>query len=693
MRVVVCEQQQLPSEISNRTSSGLLHRHVTRVVTRGTVVEESLLAPRAHNFLAAIAFDPRGGSALVGIAWVDISTGYVATKLSSREALQGDLLLHPPAELVVPVDYAEGDVQVDTEELPPSGRTPPSLALKAALDAGGGSDSLLGRLARISLVGAASRAAVVEQRWDDADAARLGSQTRDLRLDDATDDCAVAFLCADAFSSLSPALTDVLTRGTPQLPSSDVERMALGGLLTYAQWTQRGAALQLQHPVSLSMPALPSGDSVAPSSDELPAKAAAADVPSTPMPFMVIDPATRRALELTRPPNGRRRARGSLLHTLDLCRTAMGSRLLDRRLAMPLVDAALIEQRLDAVGALASAPFLCESIRVRLARIADLDRSRQRICVGRHSYKDLFAIRDGLADAWKLGALLLTGDDVAAESLSLPESTARAIEASSLLHARALGAFALSIPSALREDVVKAVLDAARVDHDAQWPRIREGRGEGVTAASQTLATCAAVLLSPLRALPSGGRDLHGSGASMALLDSLASAYTSLMDGLVAAPTPAVADAAGSGIQSVNSIGGVDDTAPLDVTALPAAGDDPEGHVAAPVAGGRKAASPGDAWYIRPGFSAELDAARALLTSASGLERDLQARLQGITGVRTLRVRRGLDERLFVEAPARALTQLQPFLHTPTESGAPLLQIERTLKSSTRFRCAEVQVR
>lgn len=693
MRVVVCEQQQQPSEI-NRTSSGLLHRHVTRVVTRGTVVEESLLAPRAHNFLAAIAFDPRGGSALVGIAWVDISTGYVATKLSSRAALQGDLLLHPPAELVVPVANAEGDVQVDTAELPPPGRTPPSLAFKAALEAGGGGDSLLGRLSRISTAGAASRAAIVEQRWDDADAARLGSQTRDLRLDDATDDCAVAFLCADAFSTLSPALTDVLTRGAPQSPSSDVERMALGGLLTYAQWTQRGAGLQLQHPVSLSMPALPCGHtdaSAAPSSEELTAKAGT-DVPSTPLPFMVIDPATRRALELTRPPNGRRRARGSLLHTLDLCRTAMGSRLLDRRLAMPLVDAALIEQRLDAVGALASAPFFCESIRVRLARIADLDRCRQRICVGRHSYKDLFALRDGLADAWKLGALLLTGDDLAAESLSLPESTTPSLEASHSLYARALGACAL--PSAPREDAIKLVLDAARVDYDVQWPRMPEKREEGATVESQTLATCAAVLLSPLRALPSGGPDLPGSGASASLLGSLASAYTSLVDGLVAAPTPAVANAAGSSVQFASSMGGgVDDTSPLDGTALPAAGDDPEGSLAAPVAGGRKTASPGDAWYIRPGFSAELDAARALLTSASGLERDLQARLQSITGVRTLRVRRGLDERLFVEAPARAVTQLQPFLQTPAAGGAPLLHIERSLKSSTRFRCAEVQVR
>jgi hypothetical protein len=74
LRVVICEQSGSISGPTTRTESGLIHREVTRVVTRGTVVEESLLHS-GHNFLGAIALDSDSGR--IGLAWVDVSTGYV----------------------------------------------------------------------------------------------------------------------------------------------------------------------------------------------------------------------------------------------------------------------------------------------------------------------------------------------------------------------------------------------------------------------------------------------------------------------------------------------------------------------------------------------------------------------------------------------------------------------------------------
>ena len=48
-----------------------MKRDVVRLVTPGTLTEDSLLEARRHNYLAAFA-DVRGQAAL---AWVDISTG------------------------------------------------------------------------------------------------------------------------------------------------------------------------------------------------------------------------------------------------------------------------------------------------------------------------------------------------------------------------------------------------------------------------------------------------------------------------------------------------------------------------------------------------------------------------------------------------------------------------------------------
>ncbi len=119
---------------------------------------------------------------------------------------------------------------------------------------------------------------------------------------------------------------------------------------------------------------------------------------------MEIDPATRRNLELARALDGRRD--GSLLGTIDLTLTGPGARLLAERLAAPLTDPAAIEARLDLVQFCVEQPALREELRQRLRRVPDIERALQRLSVGRGGPRDLAAMRDGLAQAGGIAALL-----------------------------------------------------------------------------------------------------------------------------------------------------------------------------------------------------------------------------------------------------------------------------------------------
>ncbi len=71
IRVAVCEQTEDPAAAKKRGNKSVVRRAVTRVVTAGTLTEETLLDARRHNFLAACA----EAAGAMGLAWIDISTG------------------------------------------------------------------------------------------------------------------------------------------------------------------------------------------------------------------------------------------------------------------------------------------------------------------------------------------------------------------------------------------------------------------------------------------------------------------------------------------------------------------------------------------------------------------------------------------------------------------------------------------
>ncbi|HEX2116512.1 MAG TPA: DNA mismatch repair protein MutS [Alphaproteobacteria bacterium] len=97
-RVAVCEQMEDPAEAKKRGSKAVVRRDVVRVITPGTLTEDTLLDARRHNYLAALS---EAGGAL-GLAWLDMSTGEFALQPVSAAGLGAALARVAPGELLVP---------------------------------------------------------------------------------------------------------------------------------------------------------------------------------------------------------------------------------------------------------------------------------------------------------------------------------------------------------------------------------------------------------------------------------------------------------------------------------------------------------------------------------------------------------------------------------------------------------------
>ena len=96
-RVAIAEQMEDPAEAKKRGSKSVVARDVVRLVTPGTLTEDSLLEARRHNFLAAWA-EVRDEAAL---AWVDISTGEFRVVSCPLARLAPELARLGPREVVV----------------------------------------------------------------------------------------------------------------------------------------------------------------------------------------------------------------------------------------------------------------------------------------------------------------------------------------------------------------------------------------------------------------------------------------------------------------------------------------------------------------------------------------------------------------------------------------------------------------
>ena len=97
-RVAVCEQQEDPAEAKKRGSKSVVRRDVVRLVTPGTLTEDSLLEARAANMLAALG---RAGNDFA-LACADMSTGLFQVSALRENDIAAELARINPRELLVP---------------------------------------------------------------------------------------------------------------------------------------------------------------------------------------------------------------------------------------------------------------------------------------------------------------------------------------------------------------------------------------------------------------------------------------------------------------------------------------------------------------------------------------------------------------------------------------------------------------
>jgi DNA mismatch repair protein MutS len=152
-RVAVCEQMESPAEAKKRGYKSVVRREVVRLVTPGTLTEDSLLDARRHNFLAAFHFVRDEGA----LAWVDISTGAFHVMPCTGAQLGPAMARLTPREVIV----VDGSEATWAEIVSDSGATLSTLGA-AAFDSTAGEKRLCGlyKVGSLDAFGSFSRAEV-----------------------------------------------------------------------------------------------------------------------------------------------------------------------------------------------------------------------------------------------------------------------------------------------------------------------------------------------------------------------------------------------------------------------------------------------------------------------------------------------------------------------------------------------------
>src|SRR5690349_4224712 len=112
-RVAVCEQLEDPAEAKKRGAKSVVQRGVVRLVTPGTLTEDTLLDAKSNNYLLAIARS-RGSTdadrSRFALGWIDISTGEFRVTECDAGVLPAEIARIEPGEIIVSdALYADAD--------------------------------------------------------------------------------------------------------------------------------------------------------------------------------------------------------------------------------------------------------------------------------------------------------------------------------------------------------------------------------------------------------------------------------------------------------------------------------------------------------------------------------------------------------------------------------------------------------
>ncbi len=106
-RIAICEQAETPEEAKKRGNKGPVERKVVRIVTSGTLVEESLLSSKSNNYLLSIVKE----SDNIGFAYADVSSGMFFVEISNIKDINSIITKINPSEIIC-LDSLCNDIEI-----------------------------------------------------------------------------------------------------------------------------------------------------------------------------------------------------------------------------------------------------------------------------------------------------------------------------------------------------------------------------------------------------------------------------------------------------------------------------------------------------------------------------------------------------------------------------------------------------
>src|SRR5437764_8063696 len=119
-RVAGCEQLEDPALARKRGGKSVVRRDVIRLVTPGTLTEDSRLDAKRNNYLAALARSrASAGDDRFALAWIDISTGEFRVAECDHASLGSTIARIEPGEIIVAdALYADTELAPTLHALP-----------------------------------------------------------------------------------------------------------------------------------------------------------------------------------------------------------------------------------------------------------------------------------------------------------------------------------------------------------------------------------------------------------------------------------------------------------------------------------------------------------------------------------------------------------------------------------------------
>ena len=291
-KVAICEQMEDPAEAKKRGYKAVVRREVIRLVTGGTITENSILDARKNNYLLAVSKLKNS----FGFAWTDLSTGAFYTQETPTSAATEYAELYSMLSRLSPAEILVADSMLETPDL----------------------FRLLNEYRE--------KLTVLPQARFNFDGAN--KQIKEF----------YNIETLDAFANFSKA-----------------EVMAAGVIIDYIHITQKQKVSRIGRPVKI--------------------------IGSR---FMEIDAATRHNLNLTEGYKG-----STLKDVIDRTNFGGGARMLQDRLANPLLDVNEINQRLDAVEFFINHNEVRQKLCEQLHSCSDMERAVGRISIGHGGPRDL----------------------------------------------------------------------------------------------------------------------------------------------------------------------------------------------------------------------------------------------------------------------------------------------------------------